>query len=99
METEKPYLDDKLTLQKLAGHVHLPEKQLSLLINQHTRRHFFDFINEFRINDAKTLLREQPQLTVLEVLYDVGFNSKSSFYTAFKKETSLTPTEYRKSMV
>jgi len=99
METEKPYLDDKLTLQKLAEQFNLPEKQLSILINQYTGKHFFDFINEFRINDAKTLLKEQSQLTVLEVLYEVGFNSKSSFYTAFKKETNLTPTDYRKSMV
>ncbi|WP_223608874.1 AraC family transcriptional regulator [Chryseobacterium sp. OSA05B] len=99
METERPYLDDKLTLQKLAEQISLPEKQLSLLINQHTGKHFFDFINEFRINDAKTLLKEQSQLTVLEVLYEVGFNSKSSFYTAFKKETNLTPTDYRKSIV
>ncbi|KFF21362.1 helix-turn-helix domain-containing protein [Chryseobacterium sp. JM1] len=99
METEKPYLDDKLTLQKLAEQISLPEKQLSLLINQHTGKHFFDFINEFRINDAKTLLKEQSQLTVLEVLYEVGFNSKSSFYTAFKKETNLTPTDYRKSII
>lgn len=99
METEKPYLDDKLTLQKLAGQFNLPEKQLSLLINQHTGKHFFDFINEFRINDAKILLKEKSQLTVLEVLYEVGFNSKSSFYTAFKKETNVTPTDYRKSML
>ncbi|SHG42237.1 helix-turn-helix domain-containing protein [Chryseobacterium sp. OV279] len=99
MEIEKPYLDDKLTLQKLAELISLPEKQLSLLINQHTGKHFFDFINEFRINDAKTLLKEQSQLTVLEVLYEVGFNSKSSFYTAFKKETNLTPTDYRKSII
>lgn len=99
MKTEKPYLDDKLTLQKLSEQINLPEKQLSLLINQHTGKHFFDFINEFRINDAKTLLKEQSQLTVQEVLYEVGFNSKSSFYTAFKKETNLTPTDYRKSIV
>ena len=97
METEKPYLDDKLTLQKLAEQMKMSEKQLSILINQHTGKHFFDFINEFRINQAKGLLRDQPQLTVLEVLYEVGFNSKSSFYTAFKKETGITPTDYRKS--
>jgi len=98
MENDKPYLDDKLTLQKLAEQINLPEKQLSLLINQHIGKHFFDFINEFRITDAKTLLKEKSQLTVLEILYEVGFNSKSSFYTAFKKETNLTPTEYRKSI-
>ncbi|MEJ5048486.1 helix-turn-helix domain-containing protein [Chryseobacterium culicis] len=99
MEVEHPYLDDKLTLQKLAVQMGMPEKQLSILINQHTGRHFFDFINEFRINKAKDLLKDQPQLTVLEVLYEVGFNSKSSFYTAFKKETGVTPTDYRKSVV
>jgi AraC-like DNA-binding protein len=99
METEKPYLDDKLTLQKLAKQIDIPEKQLSGLINQHTGKHFFDFINEFRINKAKAILKDQPQLTVLEVLYEVGFNSKSSFYTAFKKETGVTPTDYRKSII
>ncbi|PWN66096.1 helix-turn-helix domain-containing protein [Chryseobacterium oncorhynchi] len=96
MDMEKPYLDDKLTLQKLAEQMSMPEKQLSLLINKHTGKHFFDFINEFRINYAKALLKDQPQLTVQEVLYEVGFNSKSSFYTAFKKETGITPTDYRK---
>ncbi|MEG0927344.1 helix-turn-helix domain-containing protein [Chryseobacterium sp.] len=99
MDTEKPYLDDKLTLQKLAEQMSMPEKQLSMLINQHTGKHFFDFINEFRIHYAKELLKDQPQLTVQEVLYEVGFNSKSSFYTAFKKETGITPTDYRKSIV
>ncbi len=97
IETEKPYLDDKLTLQKLAEPLDVPEKQLSALINKKTGMHFFDFINSYRIKDAQTLLKEQPDLTVLEVLYDVGFNSKSSFYTAFKKATGITPTAYRKS--
>ena len=99
MESEKPYLDDKLTLQKLAEQVKMPEKKLSLLINQHAGQHYFDFINAFRVNDAKTLLREHSELTVLEVLYKAGFNSKSSFYTAFKKELNVTPTAYRKSFL
>ncbi|WP_123318769.1 helix-turn-helix domain-containing protein [Chryseobacterium sp. BIGb0232] len=59
------------------------------LDNQYTGKHFFDFINEFRINNAKTPLKEQAQLTVLEVVYKVGFNSKSSCYTTFKKETNV----------
>ncbi|ETN96888.1 helix-turn-helix domain-containing protein [Zhouia amylolytica] len=98
MISEKPYLDSEISLQKLALLLNLPEKQLSQLINQHTGKHFFDYINEFRINEAKILLKENPDLTVLEILYDIGFNSKSSFYTAFKKQTSQTPTAYRKSM-
>ncbi|MEJ5106021.1 helix-turn-helix domain-containing protein [Chryseobacterium sp. MYb328] len=98
MKTEKPYRDDRLTLQKLAEQMNMSEKKLSQLINQHTGKHFFDFTNEFRINDAKVLLKENLQLTVLEILYEVGFNSKSSFYTAFKKETNQTLTDYRKSV-
>lgn len=97
MEQNKPHLDDVLTLQKLAAQVEMPEKELSILINQQIGKHFFDFINEYRISEAKILLKDQPNLTVLEILYRVGFNSKSSFYTAFKKETGITPSDYRKS--
>lgn len=97
MSSQRPYLDPELSLQKLALGVNLPEKELSQLINQQIGKHFFDYINAFRINEAKVLLKEQPDLTVLEILYEIGFNSKSSFYTAFKKETSQTPTAYRKS--
>ena len=86
-----------MTLQKLAAQVDMPEKELSILINQQIGKHFFDFINEYRIREAKILLKDQPNLTVLEILYQVGFNSKSSFYTAFKKETGITPSDYRKS--
>ncbi|PCE64874.1 helix-turn-helix domain-containing protein [Sediminicola luteus] len=99
MEKEKPYLDYELTLQKLAGQMNTPERELSSLINQQLGKHFFDFINEYRIRDAQALLKDpsQKKMTILEVLYAVGFNSKSSFYTAFKKVTNQTPTAYRKS--
>lgn len=101
MNDKKPYLDFELTLQKLSVKTKIPEKELSLLINHHLGKHFFDFINEYRINDAKILLQDptQKELTVLEILYEVGFNSKSSFYSAFKKATNQTPTQYRKSRV
>ncbi|WP_299257953.1 AraC family transcriptional regulator [uncultured Aquimarina sp.] len=100
MEEEKPFLDFELTLQKLALQTDIPERELSILINHHLGKHFFDFINEYRINDAKILLQDptKKKLTVLEILYKVGFNSKSSFYTAFKKTTNQTPSEYRKSI-
>jgi len=99
MNDKKPYLDFDLTLQKLAVQTDIPEKELSILINQHLGKHFYDFVNEYRINDAKKLLKDtsQKELTVLEILYKVGFNSKSSFYTAFKKSTDQTPTQFRKS--
>jgi len=61
-------------------------------------QNFYDFINRYRILEAKQLLTnpKDPKITVLEVLYEVGFNSKSSFNTLFKKYTGLTPTEFRK---
>ncbi|PLX12007.1 MAG: AraC family transcriptional regulator, partial [Marinilabiliales bacterium] len=73
-------------------------KELSLLINHDLNQHFFDFVNGFRIRKAMEMLSDEnkKKFTVLEILYDVGFNSKSSFNTAFKKYTKLTPTEYRK---
>ncbi|MGS2761828.1 helix-turn-helix domain-containing protein [Sinomicrobium sp. M5D2P9] len=98
METQKPYLDDDLTLQKLSSQINIPEKELSALINRDLGTHFFDFVNTYRINDAKAILKDpgQKDQTILEILYDVGFNSKSSFYTAFRKNTGLTPKQYRK---
>lgn len=98
MNDEKPYLDFDLTLQKLAFQIGSSERELSLLINHHLGKHFFDFVNEYRINDAKKLLEDptKKDLTIQEILYTVGFNSKSSFYTAFKKVTNQTPTTYRK---
>ncbi len=98
VETQKPYLDSSLSLQKLAKQLSLPSHELSLLINHNLDKHFFDFVNEYRIRAAQQILTdpEQKAKTVLEVLYEVGFNSKSSFNTAFKKYTKMTPTQYRK---
>ena len=78
IEKEKPYLDFELTLQKLAIQTDIPERELSILINHHLNKHFFDFINEYRINDAKILLKDstKKELTVLEILYEVGFSFK-----------------------
>jgi AraC-like DNA-binding protein len=98
METEKPYLNPSLTIRNLAEEIKINPRDLSVLINQNLGQHFFDFINQFRIDEARSILKnpEKKQFTVLEILYEVGFNSKSSFNTAFKKHTGLTPTQYRK---
>jgi len=98
MTEQRPFLNAGLTIQKLADQIGLPSKELSVLINQHLNQHFFDFINGYRIESAMEILSDpsQKDLTVLEILYDIGFNSKSSFNTAFKKHTGTTPTTYRK---
>lgn len=98
METEKPYLNPSLSIRNLAEEIEMNSRNVSLLINQNLNQHFFDFVNEYRIKEAMAILKNpnKNEFTVLEILYEVGFNSKSSFNTAFKKHTGLTPTEYRK---
>ncbi|MFK7934948.1 MAG: helix-turn-helix domain-containing protein [Saprospiraceae bacterium] len=97
MQQEVPYLDDSLTLEKLANQVNLPPRTLSLIINQHFQQRFFEFVNEYRIQKAMDLLKNtDTKMTVQQIMYEVGFNSKSSFYTAFRKQTAQTPSQYRK---
>jgi AraC-like DNA-binding protein len=98
MKEEEPFLDASLTLHALAQETGISSRELSILINHHLNKHFFDFVNEYRIEKAMELLisPDRRDFTVLEILYEVGFNSKSSFNTAFKKHTELTPTEYRR---
>lgn len=75
-------------------------RDLSVLINQDLNQHFFDFVNEYCIKNAQDILKDvsKNKLTILEILYEVGFNSKSSFKTAFKKHIGKTPTQYRKNL-
>lgn len=98
MIEEEPYLEPSLTIQDLADQIKMPVRDLSILINNHLDRHFFDFVNEYRIEKAMKILKDpaKSNLTILEILYEIGFNSKSSFNTSFKKHTNLTPTEFRK---
>ena len=99
MEKEEPYLDSSLSMYDLATQLDLNVKELSLLINHTLNQHFFDFVNYYRIRKAMSILEdpENSQLTILEVLYEVGFNSKSSFNTVFKKQAGMTPTQFRRS--
>jgi len=97
MMNEEPYLDATLTIEDLSKQMNFATKDLSILINHHLNKHFFDFVNGYRIRKAMDILKdpEKKELTILEILYEVGFNSKSSFNTAFKKHTNETPTQYR----
>lgn len=98
METKEPFLNPSLTLQDLASELNLSARELSVLINKQLGQHFFDFVNQYRIRKAQQLIEDSGKnnLTFQQILYDVGFNSKSSFNTAFKKHTGETPTGYRK---
>ena len=98
LRTEKLFLNPQVSLTDLSEKLSVSSKHLSQVINQSFNKSFFDFINTFRIQEVKQILKESKddKLTVLEAMYQAGFNSKSSFNTAFKKETGQTPTEFRK---
>lgn len=96
MEVEKLYRDDCLTLKSLADELSLTPHQLSEFLNKELSSNFNSYINAFRINEAKKILSSEPDFSVLRIAYDVGFNAKSSFYRFFKKETGMSPLDYRK---
>lgn len=100
MLEKEPFLDPSLTIQELSNQINMPVRDLSVLINHHINQHFFDFVNEYRIQKAMRILKDpsKKDVTVLEILYEVGFNSKSSFNSSFKKYTNLTPTAYRNAL-
>lgn len=99
LEQEKPYIDPDLKLQHLADHLGVHSHQLSQIINTHLQKNFYDLINSLRINEAKQRLIDpkNQQMNIVTVAFDVGFNSKSTFNSAFKKYTNMTPTQFKKS--
>lgn len=100
MLDDKPYLDPNLSLEALAEMLGMKKRDVSQIINEEMNLSFHDYINRERINHAKQIMSgSDPKITVLEVLYQSGFNSKSSFNAAFKKQSSQTPTEYRRSLL
>jgi len=101
MQSDKPYLEPELSLDQLAARLSLKPRVLSQAINDIRQQNFFDFINRYRVEEASRLLINpaDKKITVLEVLYQAGFNSKSSFNTLFKRYTGLTPTEFRQKQI
>src|SRR5690606_23818040 len=100
MNEKKPFLEFNLTLSDLASKVQIKERHLSQFINTFYQTSFQDYINGFRIAEAKKLIEENKNSgkTILEIVYESGFNSKSAFNFAFKKHTKTTPTLYKKSL-
>lgn len=95
---EKVYTDPLISLERLSKLTKIPEKIISQVINQSLGLNFNDFINQHRIELAKKMIIEQKFEKVIEVAYECGFNSKTTFNSAFKKFTGNTPTEYKKSI-
>lgn len=97
MNEKKPFLEPELTLKELSQKLRIPPRHLSQIINENLQKNFYDFISEYRIEEAKKMLLSGEDKTILEILYSAGFNSKSSFNAAFKKHTGQTPTDFKNS--
>ncbi|QOR37200.1 AraC family transcriptional regulator [Billgrantia diversa] len=95
MQRTSPYLDANLTVQQLSRQLNVPTRELSRAINQGLGKNFFEFVSDYRIAEARRRLTADTHQTILQVMYDSGFNSKSVFNTAFKRATGMTPREYR----
>lgn len=98
MTRERVFLDPELSLPRLADRLGCSVNHLSQAINAGHSMSFFDYINRFRVTEAAKMLRsgECQFPAILDVALSVGFNSTSTFYTAFKKATGQTPAKYRR---
>ncbi|MEQ8425050.1 MAG: AraC family transcriptional regulator [Cyclobacteriaceae bacterium] len=95
---EKPYLDQELTIQKVATELNISSNHLSQVINHNLGYGFNDFSNAYRVDLAKELIiqPEMNKFTIEAIANEVGFKSKSSFNAAFKKKCGMTPSDFRK---
>lgn len=97
MQHEKPYLLPLLNLDQLASQLSMHPRALSVAIKKHFKTNFYEFVNSYRINEAKAILcdPEQKHKTMIEISGNCGFNSKATYNSFFKKLVGSTPTQYR----
>jgi len=100
MDEEKPHLESRLTLPKLAGKLSLSHNYLSQIINEQLKQNFYDFINSYRVEEFKQRVEKDKsdRFTLLAHAHESGFSSKSSFNEVFKKITSIAPSEYQRQL-
>ena len=97
MEGDQLFKDASIKLPIVADKIKTSPHRLSQYLNDNLNKSFNQYINEYRIEAAKELIIEKDHLTLEAIGYEVGFNSRSTFYAAFKKYTGLTPAAYKKS--
>ncbi len=97
MQTEKPYLNDELTLQKLAARLDCSQHHLSEVINSRLKQSYYDFVNGYRVEEFKARIADpgNDRFNLLSIAFDSGFKSKGTFNAIFKKSTGTTPSEYK----
>lgn len=99
IEMEKPYRNPELRINELSQLIDEHPNNVSQVLNDIFKKNFYDFINLYRIEEAKVLLKSPDfkNYTITAIGFEVGFNSKTSFYSAFKKFTNTTPAQFQKS--
>ena len=98
MEVQKLFLKHNLNIEEFSKRIDLPIKDVSSVINKHYGTNFFEFMNKYRVEEAKRLLLDEScsDMTVLDILLQAGFNSKSAFHRFFNRLVGVSPTEFRK---
>jgi AraC-like DNA-binding protein len=96
MATEQYFLESDLSLQSLADRVQISPHHLSQVLNEKLEKTFYDYVNEQRVEHAKQLLLKEPQRSIIDIALQSGYNSKNSFYNAFKRHTGMRPSDYRR---
>lgn len=99
MEKTKPYMDGDLRMDDLADELSIPSHHLSQIINEKLGKNFFEFVNSYRVEEAKRLLAdpEKQEYKILRIALESGFNNKTTFNNAFKSEVGTTPSSFRNS--
>ncbi|MEM8929040.1 MAG: helix-turn-helix domain-containing protein [Bacteroidota bacterium] len=93
-EKERLYRRNDINLDLVARKLGTTRHNASQIINEHFKKSFHEFVNVYRIKEATELLEKEIGLNIIDIAYEVGYNNKVTFNKAFKKETSLTPSQY-----
>ncbi len=96
MEEEKLFCDEDLSLGRLSEALELTKNQLSQFLNTYYKKNFNNFVNGYRIEEAKNMLLAEPKRQIISIAFAVGFNSYSAFHATFKKMTDITPADFRR---
>lgn len=95
MQTHRAFLDSELSLRRLSDAVGISTHHLSEALNGEEGQNFYNFVNKLRVDYVCALLRQEQEIKLLDLGMQAGFSSKSTFNSVFKKQTGLTPTQYR----
>ena len=100
MDSEKLYLNEKLTGNEMAETLGISRHQLSEVLNNELQTNFYKFVNQYRVEACKQKMADPKfgHYTLMAVALECGFNSKTTFNTVFKKETGMTPRQFKKTL-